>query len=155
ILKQLAIAELFIPILSANYYGSIWCKQESGIAAFRGITIIPLSIDGSIPQGFLAHIQSTRINPEAPTLRDVLPGLASRDVAFAIDKVIAIISKSTSFRNAESNFELIQPYIGRATRQQIVELLNISTANKQVCHASLCATQYLPPLVKSHGQFMK
>jgi hypothetical protein len=69
ILKQLAAADLFIAILSANYYASIWCKQESGIAAFRGMTVIPLSIDDSIPQGFIAHIQSTRIDPQAPTLR--------------------------------------------------------------------------------------
>jgi hypothetical protein len=49
ILAELAKVDLFIPILSAHYYDSIWCKQESGIAAFREITIVPLSLDGSIP----------------------------------------------------------------------------------------------------------
>jgi hypothetical protein len=52
ILRQLGLAVLFVPILSARYYSSIWCKQESGIAAFRGMTIIPLSIDGALSQGF-------------------------------------------------------------------------------------------------------
>jgi TIR domain len=33
ILRQLGFADLFVPILSAKYYSSIWCKQESGIAA--------------------------------------------------------------------------------------------------------------------------
>src|SRR2546421_13004860 len=51
ILKELAEADLFIPILSTRYFDSIWCKQESGIAAFRKLTIIPLSIDGTIPKG--------------------------------------------------------------------------------------------------------
>ena len=32
ILKQLEKADLFVPILSKNYYGSIWCKQELGIS---------------------------------------------------------------------------------------------------------------------------
>jgi TIR domain len=155
ILKQLEAADLFVAILSANYYGSIWCKQESGIAAFRRMTIIPLSTDGAIPQGFLAHIQSTKIDPAAPAFRDLLPGLAKHGLAFVIDKLVAIVGKSRSFRGAEANFELILPYIGRANRQQIVELLNVSTANNQVCHAALCATKYLPPLVASHGKFMK
>jgi hypothetical protein len=35
ILHQLRLADLFVPILSAKYYSSIWCKQESGIAAAR------------------------------------------------------------------------------------------------------------------------
>jgi hypothetical protein len=62
ILRQLASADLFVPILSAKYYTSIWCKQESGIAAFRNMTIIPLSIDGAIPQGFLDHIHFANLN---------------------------------------------------------------------------------------------
>jgi hypothetical protein len=73
ILTELEVADLFVPILSAHYYGSVWCMQESGIAAFRRMTIIPLSIDGALPPGFLAHIQSTKIDPAAPAIRDLLP----------------------------------------------------------------------------------
>ncbi|HTT85126.1 MAG TPA: toll/interleukin-1 receptor domain-containing protein [Rhizomicrobium sp.] len=155
ILREIDAADLFVPILSANYYNSIWCKQESGIAAFRKMTIIPLSIDGSIPQGFIAHIQSTKIDPAAPKYTDLLPGVAKHDVSFVIDKLVAKIGKSTNYRGAEANFELILPYIGKANPKQVVELLNVSTDNGQVCHASLCATKYLPPLVKSHGKFME
>lgn len=154
ILKEIEAADLFVPILSANYYNSIWCKQELGIAAFRKMTIIPLSTDGSIPQGFIAHIQSTKIDPAAPTFGDLLPGVAKHDVSFVIDKLVAKVGKSRNFRGAEANFELILPYIGKATREQVVELLNVSTDNGQVCNAGLCATKYLPPLVKSHGKYM-
>lgn len=154
ILKELEAADVFIPILSANYYGSIWCKQESGIAAFRRMTIVPLSADGQIPQGFIAHIQSTKIDPNAPTYADLLPGVAKHDVSFVVDKLIKKVAGSRSYRSAEANFELILPYIGRAKKEQVVELLNASTNNDQVCHAGLCATKYLPSLVQSHGQFM-
>jgi hypothetical protein len=154
ILKEIEAAHLFVPILSANYYNSIWCKQESGIAAFRKMTIIPLSTDGSIPQGFITHIQSTKIDPAAPTYRDLLPGVAKHDVSFVIDKLVAKIGKSRNYRGAEANFELILPYIDKANREQVVDLLNVATDNEQVCNAALCATQYLPPLVKSHGEFM-
>jgi hypothetical protein len=67
-------ADIFVPILSARYYESVWCVQESGIAAFRNITFIPLAIEGRIPQGF-----STRIDPEKPPLEPLLAGIAKRD----------------------------------------------------------------------------
>ena len=155
ILEQIGVADLFVPILSRNYYGSMWCKQESGIAAFRKITIIPLSTDGSIPQGFIGHIQSTKIDPKAPKLVDLLPGVAKHDVKFVINKLIPMIATSGDFRGAEANFEQILPYIDMASQEQVVELLNVSTANKQICHASLCAMKYLPPIFESHGKFVK
>lgn len=131
IIQELMVSDLFIPILSKNYYDSIWCKQESGMAAYRGIPIVPLSIDASIPEGFIAHIQSTKIDPKAPQLTDLLPGLARHNVKTVIDTLIPIIAKSGGYRIAESNFELILPYLAKATKKQIVELLNASTANKQ------------------------
>lgn len=154
ILRQIGLADFFVPILSARYYSSIWCKQESGIAAFRKMTIIPLSMDGSIPLGAISHIQSTRIENNRPTLRQLLPGLAYRDVSFVIDKVTRIIEQSGNFRAAESNFELILPYLPKATDAQIVTLLDASQQNGQVCHASLCARDYLPPLMRSHGHLL-
>ena len=154
ILKEIEAADLFVPILSTNYYGSIWCKQEFGIAAFRKMTIIPLSTDGAIPEGFISHIQSTKIDPATPKYADLLPGIAKHDVSFVIDKLVAKVAKSGSFRGAEANFELILPYIGKATRKQMVDLLNVSTDNGQVSHAGLCATENPLLLVKSHGKYM-
>ena len=155
ILQELGVADIFVPILSANYYSSIWCKQESGVAAYRNMTVVPLSTDGAIPDGFIGHIQSTKIDPKNPKLIDLLPGLAKHDVKFVIDVLIPMIGNSRSFRGAEANFELILPYIGKASKKQIVDLLEASNANKQICHAGLCATKYIPPLFESHGKFMK
>ena len=154
ILHQLGLADLFVPILSRHYYASIWCAQESGIAAFRQITVIPLSTDGSIPQGALNHIQSTRIDANAPAFTSLLPGLALRHVGFLISALIQIIAQSGNYRSAEANFQLILPYLAHATDQQKVDLLNVSQANNQVSNAGLCATQYLPPLMASHGRFL-
>jgi len=154
ILRQLGLADLFVPILSKKYYGSIWCKQESGIAAFRDITIIPLSIDGSIPEGFLGHIQSTRVSNDEPTFKNLFPGLAKQDISFLIEAITKIISSSGNYRTAESNFELILPYVDRATDAQMTELLKVSTQNNQVCNAGLCAQTYLPPLLASHGHLL-
>jgi len=155
ILKEIRKADIFVPILSKIYYTSPWCVQESGMAAFRkGMCILPLSLDGSIPQGFIAHIQSTRIDGDNIQLASLCPGLAKKDIGFVINMLSNIIGQSGSFRVAEYNFESILPYLNKATPKQIVNLLNIAAKNGQVLHASLCASKYLPPLVKSHGHLL-
>src|SRR5208283_3389098 len=115
IVEEIGKADIFIPILSADYYKSAWCVQESGIAAFKGLCIIPLSLDGSIPQGFIAHIQSTKVDPDNIQMASLFPGLAKKDVCFVIDALIDIIKGSGNYRSAEANFESINPYIDKAT----------------------------------------
>jgi hypothetical protein len=65
-----------------------------------------------------------------------------------------MVAQSHSYRNAESNFDLIAPYLNRATDAQIVELLTVSFRNSQVYDAAKCAKIYLPPLLKSHGHLL-
>ncbi len=155
ILAEIGKADLFVAMLSKNYYESCWCLQESGIAAFRKkMIIVPLSIDGSLPKGFLAHIQSTPIDPDRPRREDVLPAIAKRNVSFAIDAIIGIIGSSNSYRNAEANFALILPYLKKASEKQIVRLLNAAAENSEVHDASLCVQKYLPPLLESHGHLL-
>jgi hypothetical protein len=154
IIQELMVTDLFIPILSKNYYTSIWCKQESGMAAYRGVTIIPLSIDGSVPQGFISHVQSTRINPKQIYAAPLVTGIARRDKAFAIEGIIKFIGGSGNFRAAEANFEMILPFLKDASKEQKVRLLQVSLRNNQVCNAGLCATKYLPPLLAGHGRFL-
>jgi hypothetical protein len=154
ILQKLEAADLFVPLLSARYYSSVWCLQELGVACFRKITIIPLSIDGSIPQGFSRDIQSTKIGDGGPTLSNLVPGLAKGHVSAVVDVLVEKIGKSGSFRGAEANFEMVLPYLPKATDEQTARLLHLSVRNGQVCHASLCATEYLPPLLASHGNLM-
>jgi len=154
ILRQLGLADLFVPILSQQYYTSIWCKQESGIAAFRGMTLIPLSLDGSIPQGFIGHVQSTMLQGGQATYHQLMRGVASRDMSFAINAGIGLVANARSFRQAEYHFEAVRPYLYGATDQQVIELLTVSARNGQVCHASLCAHDYLPPLMQSHGHLL-
>lgn len=154
LLDVLGRADLFVPILSSNYFPSVWCAQESGIAAFRQMTIVPLTIDATVPLGFINHVQATKIDPNNPNKAVFFPALARQDISFLIDRLIVAVSKSGGFRHAEANFSNIQPYLDRATKDQIVRLLTVSTENNQVCHAGLCVKEYLPPLMKSHGRFM-
>lgn len=155
ILDEIGKADLFVSIWSANYYQSWWCIQESGIAAFRsGVTCIPLSTDGSIPQGFAGHIQSTKIDPENIYLQNLLPGIIRHDLNFGIQLLIKSISGSRSYRGAEDNFQQILPYVNVLSDVQAKQLLEVSIKNDQVHHASQCASEYLPPLLSKHGHLL-
>jgi hypothetical protein len=155
ILSELSDSNLFVAVLSKDYYGSIWCVQESGIAASRhDITILPVSIDGTIPSGFFGHVQSSKIDSENPQLSALTPGLFKCDQYFTISALIVLVGKSRSFRSAEYHFGLLLPYLNAATDQQKTDLLRLSTENGQVCNAGDCATKYLPPLLATHGKFL-
>jgi hypothetical protein len=108
------------------------------MAAYRGITIIPLSIDGSIPEGFMAHIQSTRIDPKDLNAAPLITAIARRDKVFAIDGIINIISGSGSYRRAEANFELILPYLKDASREQKVRCWRLLRACGRKLSSRLC-----------------
>jgi len=155
ILEEIGKADIFISLLSKSYSGSPWCVQESGIAAFRkNVTVIPLSIDGSIPQGFVSNIQSKEINPDRVTIQELLPGILKHDFPGKVDFIIEIIGGSTSFRLAEANFKLIQPYVTGLSDEQMKSLLKKVVANGQIHHAHLCARDYIPPLLESHGHLL-
>src|SRR5579863_2997352 len=144
LLSKIAAADLFVPLLSARYYESIWCVQELGIAAFRNMTVIPLSLDGSVPKGFMAHVQSARVDPTNVQLKDLIPGLAKHDMQFAIGALLENLRKSGSYRQAEYNFELINPYLIYFTNDNMRDRLTISAENDQICNAGLCLKRYLP-----------
>lgn len=155
ILDEIGSADLFISVLSNNYYSSPWCVQESGIAAYRNnLTIIPLSIDGSIPKGLFANIQSTKVKPGKISFTDLLPGLIKFDFNQAVDEIIDMIGESGSYRGAEANFKIILPYLDGLTPDQNKQLLENAATNNQVHHAGLCATEYLPPLIDKHGHLL-
>src|SRR5262245_2147597 len=67
ILKNLRQMDIFVAILSENYCNSDYCLQESGIAVHRSrdVTVAPLSLDGSVPPGFMAHIQAGKLDEKS------------------------------------------------------------------------------------------
>jgi TIR domain len=156
ILEEIEKTDVFVALLSNDYFQSCWCVQESGIAAYKkGITIIPLSVDGTTPKGFISHIQSARIDPENFDINDLIPGLIRHNFDKGIDLLTEIIRGSSSYRSAESNFKLINPYLARMSDEQVVNLLNKCRENRQVYEATACAVEYIPPLLLSHGRLLE
>lgn len=156
ILEQIGKAKIFIALLSKSYFQSVWCVQESGIAVYRGdMTVVPISLDGTIPKGFMSSFQSVKVDPNAISLRDLIPGFLKHDHALGIRVLTDLIGNSGGYRTAEANFQLFLPHVSSMTDEQIKNLLEKAAENEQVHDASLCAGQYLPPLIKSHGHLLK
>ncbi len=155
LLRELARANIFICLLSKRYLESPWCMQESGIAASRtDVTIVPLSLDSTLPPGFLSAYQAISLSPGQVALADLLPLFFAHDFNLGVEMTTRIIAGSKSFRGAEENFQLMLPYLTRLSDGQVKALLQCAADNDQIHHASLCAREYLPPLVKSHGKFL-
>jgi hypothetical protein len=156
ILAEISKADIFIAILSENYLKSPYCMQESGIAIFRmaGITVIPLSTDGSVSPGLMTHIQSKRIDPNNVSHSTLFAGIAQYNCNFAIDRMINRLALSRNYASAEANFKLLFPYLGGATDEQIVEILEAAASNNQIADAGLCAREYLPPMFTTHGHLL-
>ena len=155
ILVELHNRDIFICLLSTHYYESPWCVQESGIAAFRNIAIIPLSLDGSVPRGFIEIKQSVRIPTTYYDLLDLLaPGFVKHDQTWAINMFIEKLRVSETFRQAEANLRRISPYIDKISNEQGVQILRYSIRNDQIHHAFDCATKLLPPFLKKFGDML-
>jgi TIR domain len=155
ILEEIGKANIFICLLSANYRKSPWCMQESGIAAFRNeMTIIPLSLDGTKPTGFIANFQAVPVDRDSISIRTLIPAFFRHDFDVGVELTIDLIGKSGGYRAAEENFQLILPYIARMSDAQVKLLLDRVADNGEVHHASLCARDYVPPLLKSHGRLL-
>lgn len=63
ILEELQRMDIFITLLSKSFKDSDWAPQELGYAVARSdIPIVPLSIDGTTPFGFISHLQGKPIS---------------------------------------------------------------------------------------------
>lgn len=137
ILKALSDADIFVAILSAAYVNSAYCLQESGIAVFRKptLTIVPLSIDGTIPPGFMNRVQAKPIDPANVSEAVVLAGVAKHDIGFAIERLTRLLARSGSFFVAENNFERLSPFLRGLDPLLATKILRASNENDQVWYA--------------------
>jgi hypothetical protein len=154
ILERMKKSSIFICLLSENYLNSVYCIQESGMAIILDMTIIPLSLDGTISHGFISKFQSKRINNLEPSFDDVIPGLIKYNKDEGIRIIIEQIGVSGSYRSAESNFKYILPYLDDLTDSQATALIEKILDNNQVAGAHLCASNYIPRIARKYNYLL-
>ena len=103
ILEELRECALFIPILSARFLESAWTLQEVGFIVSRPkVVIAPLSIDDTIPTGFISRIQSSRVPKDGVTREMLVEPLARRFARAILPGLIRMAGNVGSFRAAEA-----------------------------------------------------
>ena len=150
ILQELRVADMFIAVLSQAYLESLWCVQESGVAAFRDdLLVVPLSLDGTIPQGFLSSFQSVRIDGADVDIAAIAPAFVKNDLSKGIDTLILVLKKSVNYRSAEAIFSLIMPHVRSIKNEQAAALISAAAETEEVSNAMKCVREYIPALLRA------
>ncbi|AXV37305.1 MAG: hypothetical protein CIT01_03370 [Methanobacterium sp. BRmetb2] len=153
ILNELKEADIFIPILSNNFKDSKWCSQEAGIACFRDILLIPLTLDKSInPYGFMDHRQGkpiTGVGRKKVPLDYLINPIKKEFPEFNLfDHLIDELDNVGSFSEAESVMNKLEPFFNRLNTNEVGKVVTISIDNCQIWKANKCRLFYLPNFIK-------
>ena len=151
ILEELGTADVFVALLSAEFMVSKWCDQELGFIVSRPeVLVVPLSLDGTMPYGFIEHLQGIRVdrgNLEA-VLEEVLFRKRPRQM---IPAQIERVRSASSFRGAEAVVLPLVPHFAQFTDQDADDFARAAARNSEVWDAGLCASKYIPEFVKVNG----
>lgn len=155
IIQELNHADIFIPLLSAAFKESDWASQEIGLAFARGdVLFIPLSVDGTVPFGFISHIQGKRI-PADGVHRDLLiDPIIDRFPHEIIPTLIERMAGARSFRGAEALMLPLVPHFDKFNDDEINAFATASIENGQIWDAADCRQKYLPAFLDLHWSKM-
>lgn len=145
--EELSKSDIFISLLSKDFKNSDWAPQETGIAYFRDILIIPLRLDEIIPFGFINHLQGKPISVDKIPLNYLIKPIVDKFPRHMIAVAIERLEKAKSFRYAESVMELLVPYFDNFEQTDIDRFVDVSINNNQVWSAELCRDRYLPQFI--------
>ena len=149
---ELKRCDIFVPLLSERFLSSMWAPQEAGFIISRpNVTIAPLSIDGTMPFGFMSQWQARRI-PEGGISRELLvEPLAHRIPRMILPGLIRIAGTAGDFRSAEAKMRPLVALFPNFAPEEAQALAEASVENGQIWSASLCRREYLPELVRTQG----
>jgi hypothetical protein len=143
--QELEECEVFIPLLSKSFSQSKWCDQETGTIIHRkSVLIIPLSIDGTVPYGFISHIQSHKIPANGISTEIIRNAIGAKFPSIIIDLLPKGVHRVYTFRAAEAAVAPLVPYFDKLSKPQAHEFAEQAIENGQIWAAHLCREEYLP-----------
>lgn len=101
--ERIKKCDLFIAILSNNFHQAQYTDHEVGIAHGLGKTILPLSVDDTMPYGFMAKIQAKKLSPEmnAKEVSKIFKAFMPKTTKTKVDdNLIYSLINTDSFRDA-------------------------------------------------------
>jgi len=145
--SELQRMEVFIALLSKAFKSSDWAPQELGFAVSRSdVLIIPLSVDGTVPFGFIGHLQGKKLTEPITDSLFIAP-LQRRYPRHLTPALIARLSRARSFRQAEALMDPLRPLFKDLVSSEIEAFVEACIANGQIWDASLCAAEYIPEFI--------
>ena len=152
ILDELKTSEIFVCLLSKDFKSSDWCPQELGFVVARPKTVvIPLSIDGTVPFGFISHIQSQVVKDtwqiEDRIVNALLRKKLEAGVSVSIKRMLAV----KDYRVAEDITRRQIQFFPKFSAEQANEFADAATKNAVVWDAGECATEILPKFLEVCG----
>ncbi|MGO9018097.1 MAG: toll/interleukin-1 receptor domain-containing protein [Syntrophobacteraceae bacterium] len=151
IVQELSQSAIFVPLLSAAFKQSDWASQEIGLAfASSDMLFIPLSVDGTNPFGFIAHIQSKRLPADGLYANLLIEPITSRFPHEIIPVLIERMASARSFRGAEASMSVLLPHFDKFTDGEINSFASASIKNAQIWSAADCCMKYLPVFLDKH-----
>lgn len=155
ILQELKKADIFVALLSKEFKQSNYCSQEVGfIISRKKVLIIPLSIDGTTPYGFISHLQGVLVHDEDEVSQAILDVLLRKRPRTAIPSWIKQVADAGSFRGAEAVVEPLVVHFPKFTKKEAIAFTEAALGNGQVWDAHLCKTEYLPAFKKSNWKHL-
>src|SRR5690606_37033256 len=128
---ELRDMEVFVPLLSESFKSSEWTAQEIGFALSRPeVLIIPASLDGTVPGGFLNAFQA-RALPAPADKGFFREAIAARFPRAVIAALIDDLEGAASYRGAEALFRPLLPYLEMLTPAEATRIAVVSTENGQ------------------------
>ena len=154
IIHELQRCNIFVPLLSAEFYKSEWAPPEIGLAFSRKhvVLFIPLSIDGTVPRGFISHIQGKRLSDSRDFRDPLIEPMLERFPHQIIPRLIKRLAGANSFRGAESLMSPLVPHFATFNSDEIDAFATTSIKNCQIWDAGLCATEFLPEFLRMHRE---
>lgn len=151
IIEELEITQIFVALLSKDFKASEWCAQEVGFIISRpDVLVIPLSIDGTVPYGFISKLQSKRVRVADDIPVIIQEVLLKKKPRLAIPLWINKVKDAGSFRGAEAIVAPLVPHFPTFTAKEVEAFLVAALGNSQVWDASLCRVEYLPTFARKH-----
>ncbi len=144
VIDELNECEVFIPILSDNFRNSNYCSQELGIAYFRNLLIIPLSLNGTIPYGFISDFKHLHVNRNNIPLEYIIKPMVDYFPGVNIKgKLINALKKAYDFRSAEDIMKNLEPYFDKLSNEEVNNIIDIFIENNQNHATNLCRMEHL------------
>lgn len=156
IMQELKDSRIFVALLSKASRASDWAPQEIGVACSRrDVLVIPLSLDGTKPFGFISHLQGKPLSEPFVPLSLVIGPIVERFPEDVIPVVISRLSNSGGWRYSESLMDLLQPHFRRLTDQQVHDVTEAAIKNEEIWSAAGCVRTYLPLFIEINESRIK